>query len=166
MVNRRDVDGDRSTFGQPTITLRLRTLADLASARRQLYDGFTGFGVTPDDADDAVLAVCELLTNALEAADVDSVVTAIASVSDAHRQPLGTRRIEVEIINSGQPLSGIFEVDGSTVVASQRVRGRGLVLAARMGSVTVEGLVGGTRARFRRVIDDRRDVPSDGTDAT
>lgn len=145
--------GDLLNFDRPTMTLRLRSNADLAGARRQLSDGLTGAGLSEQDTHDAVLAVCELLTNALEAADQDTTVTAVASVSDDGRSG-GVRRIEVEIINTGEPMPGRLEVDGSAGVAPTRIRGRGLVLAARMGDVTVEGLIGGTRARFRRVVDE------------
>ncbi|MEO6652722.1 MAG: ATP-binding protein [Ilumatobacteraceae bacterium] len=135
------------------MTLRLRSNADLSGARRELADGFAKAGLSDQDSDDAVLAVCELLTNALAAADVDTTVTAVASVSDDQARD-GVRRIEVEIINTGEPLPGRLVVDGSAGVAPGRIRGRGLVLAAKMGDVTVEGLIGGTRARFRRVVDD------------
>ncbi|MEJ7800942.1 MAG: hypothetical protein WKF60_10495, partial [Ilumatobacter sp.] len=74
--------GDLLDPDRPTITLRLRSNADLAGARRQLFDGLTRAELSAEDADDAVFAVCELLTNALEAADQDTTVTAVASVSD------------------------------------------------------------------------------------
>ncbi len=151
-MNGRVMAGDDRNF--ESITIRLRSTADLAGARRQLHAALALAGVGERDADDAVLAVCELLTNALEAADPDSTVTAVASVSTHPRAHHGARRIEVEIINIGEPLPGRLEVDGTGGVAPERVRGRGLVLAARMGDVTVEGLIGGTRARFRQVAED------------
>ena len=158
-VNRQDMPGDLLDPDRPTITLRLRSNADLAGARHQLFDGLTRAELSHEDADDAVFAVCELLTNALEAADQDTTVTAVASVSDDRQVHGGARRIEVEIINTGEPMPGRLEVDATAGVAPRRIRGRGLVLAAKMGDVTVEGLIGGTRARFRRVVDDRADSP-------
>lgn len=161
-VNDRCMGGDQRDLEPSSVTLRLRSSADLAISRKQLYTVLGRAGIGDRDADDAVLAVCELLTNALEAADPDTTVTAVASVTSDPRMHHGARRIEVEIINTGEPLPGRLEVDASAGVAPQRVRGRGLVLAARMGDVTVEGLIGGTRARFRRIVDDESmDVASE-----
>ncbi|MBA2326528.1 MAG: hypothetical protein H0V95_07785 [Actinobacteria bacterium] len=56
-MNRQDMPGDLLDPDRPTITLRLRSNADLAGARRQLFDGLTRAELSHEDADDAVFAV-------------------------------------------------------------------------------------------------------------
>lgn len=138
---------------------RLRTTADLAGARRDVRALLDRAGLPQHAVDDLVLALSELLTNALQAADPRTPVVAVITV-DAERSSDGeTRRVEISVTNLGDPIPGRLIVSPLSVASPSSVSGRGLPVAARMGDVVVEGIVGGTRATFRRTvaIDDVRD---------
>ena len=137
-----------------SVILRLHSTADLFPARHRLAAFFAGAGIDSDQSTASVLALCELMTNALEAADPDSIVTAVISVNSVVGQATTHRRIDADIRNVGEPLPGRLAVDRAVNMGHRRARGRGLALAGRMGDVVVEGLVGGTRARFRRNVAD------------
>ena len=149
--NGRFMAADDRELTPDSATLRLRTTADLGAARERTRELFTAAAIPHDDAELNVLAISELLTNALEATEPGGAVTAVVAVtrSDGGRS---TRRIDVDVINTGEPMVGRREIEASAMVHHRRPRGRGLALASQAGSVVVEGLVGGTRARLKSVI--------------
>ena len=149
MVNVRGMTADDHDDDYSVI-LRLRSTADLSPARHRLATLFADTGVAKEESTASVLAICELLTNALEAADPESIVTAVVSVNEVFGHGALQRRIAADIVNVGEPMLGRLDVDRNVQLGHRRARGRGLALAGRMGDVVVEGLVGGTRARFRR----------------
>ena len=144
-------------------TLRLRTTADLGAARQRTRELFTAAAIPHDDAELNVLAISELLTNALEATEPGGAVTAVVAVTRAD-DGRSARRIDVDVINTGEPMIGRREIDASATVRHRRPRGRGLALASQAGTVVVEGLVGGTRARLRSVVSVDPTVDNDVAD--
>ncbi|NNE11931.1 MAG: hypothetical protein HKN41_06745 [Ilumatobacter sp.] len=140
---------DHDGLADCSISLRLRSVADLAEARHTLAHELESARIEPGAVDDLVLACSELFTNALEAAEPGTDVSAVVSVAADPRAEVG-RRVTVEVVNIGDPLPGRLEVDGASQIGPNRSRGRGLVLAAQMGDLVLEGLIGGTRARFER----------------
>lgn len=139
---------------------RLRTTADLAGARRDVRALLDRAGLPEHAIDDLVLALSELLTNALQAADPRTPVVAVITVDaetdaeiDAETSSDGeTRRVEITVTNLGDPIPGRLVVSPLSVASPSSASGRGLPVAARMGDVVVEGIVGGTRATFRRTV--------------
>lgn len=140
--------------------LTLASTADLGAARSEVRALLRDERISAEVAADTVLALSELLTNALAAADPGSSVIAIVAV----RQPVGgavpgaregaRREIEIEVRNVGLPVPGRLQVDRYAATLPSQRSGRGLALAARLGdAVVLEGQVGGTTARFVRVVD-------------
>ncbi len=131
---------------------RLRTTADLARTRREVRALLERAGVPERAVVDLLLAMSELLTNALQAADPGSPVTSVITVEAGDVGDVRIRRIAIEVTNLGDPIPGRLVVSPLSVAPPSSASGRGLPVAARMGDVVVEGMVGGTRATFRRTL--------------
>lgn len=145
-------DHDRVGAPDCSITMRLRSTADLAAARRRLCAELEAARIHPITIDELVLASSELLTNALEAAEPGTEVAAVLTTITDPSHP-NDRRVSIDIVNTGDPLPGRLVVDRNVQIGPRSHRGRGLVLAAQMGDLVIEGLVGGTRARLERTVD-------------
>ncbi len=81
--------------------------------------------VTPEDRDDILLVVSELFSNAVRASDGFSKVDVTLS--------RGTGSVVVEVANSGKS----FELDTVRAPTPDREGGRGLAIAATLGTLRV-----------------------------
>ena len=133
---------------------RLRTESGLAGARREVRILLRRMEIPDEVAADLGLAFSELTTNALQAADAGTTVTASVAVATecADENTPALHRVDIEVTNVGDPIPGRLQVSPSAIVARSSDSGRGLPIAARVGEVVVEGIVGGTRATCRRIV--------------
>ena len=81
--------------------------------------------VTPEDRDDILLVLSELFANAVRASDGFSEVDVSLS--------RGSGSVVVEVVNSGQA----FELDTVRLPTPDRAGGRGLAIAAALGTLQV-----------------------------
>lgn len=134
---------------------RLWSTADLSAVRAEARGLLERTGIAPAVVVDVLLALSELLTNALTAATPGTPVDVVVSVGPDPSESRfcgRRRRIDVSVTNQGEPIPGRLIVSPLTSTSASSPSGRGLPLAARVGEVVVEGIVGGTRASLRRSV--------------
>jgi anti-sigma regulatory factor (Ser/Thr protein kinase) len=140
---RRSEIGSDGTGG---LRIRVGDAAEIGSLRRTCRYHLSAAGVPEDAIADVVLALSELTTNAIEACPSGEAVEVVVATAD-HPD----RTVVCLVDNVGEPYPGRLEVSRLATVDLDAERGRGLAIAARLGRVELEGMIGGTRARFRRL---------------
>jgi anti-sigma regulatory factor (Ser/Thr protein kinase) len=132
--------------GLGVIRRRVTDVVELGGLRSVIADFLAGGDVEPAVVADVRIAVSELATNAIRASSGEWPVEVAVRIDDDG----DVRTIVVTIDNAGDPFPGTLDVSPHLVAPPERRGGRGLMVAARLGAVRLEGRIGGTRAIFRR----------------
>jgi anti-sigma regulatory factor (Ser/Thr protein kinase) len=145
-------DDDDPPIGQADVEQlreRVHDAGDLGRLRSAMRAFLLDRQVPDDVVADVMIAVSELTTNAIQAASGDwptGVCVELRAEQD------GARSIVATVDNTGDPFPGTMEVSPHLIARPEQTGGRGLGLAARLGSVRIEGRIGGTRAVFERLL--------------